>query len=191
MGGRKKVEVFRTNYITGKRLKIIGFIVAWIFKHLVTKAVTACVDVALLRNVKEEKTERTEMLLGRRTRNPAKHWFVIGGRMWRGELFEEAAVRNLKRELGLIINNIGRFSHLVTNNYLWDTSAQSKTEGSHTVGVTMVITLTEEEVATITPNDEYSELKWVPISKVFMDERYHPAVRNIALKAMYHQQQKE
>ena len=185
---KKEVIVLGKNYITGKRLSVIGFLADWLYKHLVTKTVVVCVDILVLKVVWKDGKPTIHALLGKRTRNPAPHYFIIGGRLWRGETFEEAAMRNLKRELGLKIKNRRRFQNLVTNNYLWDTSAQSKNEGSHTVGITMVIMITDEEAATIVPNDEYADLKWLPLTKIAMDERYHPAIRDIAMAAMFHKE---
>lgn len=59
-----------------------------------------CVDV-LLHNSKGE------CLLVKRANEPLKgQWWVIGGRVLKGETLEQAAIRKVKEEAGLIINSV-------------------------------------------------------------------------------------
>lgn len=113
----------------------------------------ACVDIVVL-------NQYDEMLLGKRTREPQPDWWIIGGRMIPGESFEQAAARNLLRELGLDIEP-NRFHYLDTFSLVWSKRTQPpQNNGCHTISITMFVTLTDREITTITPNDEYSELKW-------------------------------
>ncbi len=59
-----------------------------------------CVDV-LVQNA------RGEYLLIKRVNEPkAGKWWVIGGRVFKGETFEEAAIRKVREEVGLQVKSI-------------------------------------------------------------------------------------
>ncbi|MGA9347297.1 MAG: NUDIX domain-containing protein, partial [Anaerolineae bacterium] len=54
-----------------------------------------CVDVVVMNT-------NGEYLLVKRANEPRKgHWWVIGGRVFRGETMEQAAIRKVKEEVGL------------------------------------------------------------------------------------------
>ena len=59
-----------------------------------------CADIVI-------KNLQGEYLLVKRNNEPKKdEWWVIGGRVLKGETLEEAAVRKVKQETGLQINNV-------------------------------------------------------------------------------------
>jgi colanic acid biosynthesis protein WcaH len=59
-----------------------------------------CVDIII-------QNSHNEYLLIKRINEPRKEqWWVIGGRVLKGEALEQAAIRKLKEEVGLKANNI-------------------------------------------------------------------------------------
>ena len=132
--------------------------------------VTTCVDFIVL-------NPKKEMLLGKRAREPQPDWWIGGGKMTPGETFEEAAARNVKRELGLDIDG-SRFSFLPSNySLVWSRREQApKENGVHNVSLTAVLQVTDSEVAAIKPNDEYGVLQWIKPENI-EDPPFHPALK--------------
>lgn len=121
-----------------------------------------------------------EMLLGKRAYYPAKSWWIAGGRMRPGESFEQAAARNMFRELGLIVAP-DRFSFLGTYSFVWAIRRQPPAiNGSHTVSVTMTLNITDLEVSFINLNEEYEEMKWWDTRLVVYDSQFLPPIRQYA-----------
>jgi len=135
--------------------------------------VLACVDIVLT-------NDSGAMLLGKRSREPHPDWWIIGGRMRPGESFEEAASRNIRRELGLEINPT-RFQYLCTYSLAWARRAQEpKENGSHCVSITMILRAGGNEIPLIEHNDEYEDLQWIHPKEVLAHSSFHPAILMIA-----------
>lgn len=118
--------------------------------------VIACVDIAVI--------HKGSILLGKRSRHPYPDWWILGGRMFRGEYFENSAKRILERESGILVEDETRFRKIGIANFLWEERAQEPAEnGSQQISITMVVDVNDEEALQVRPNDEYSEFKWVPI----------------------------
>jgi colanic acid biosynthesis protein WcaH len=59
-----------------------------------------CVDIVV-------QNSKNEYLLIQRANEPLQdQWWVIGGRVHKGETLEQAAIRKVKEEVGLIIRNV-------------------------------------------------------------------------------------
>lgn len=117
--------------------------------------VPTCVDVLVFR-------PDGKFLLGERQQEPQPDWWVIGGRMRTRERFADAAARNLKRELGLVVDP-DRLSPapVSVNSLIWDTRAQAPQEdGSHTLSLLFVYQINAEEVDMLVPNEEYASVAW-------------------------------
>lgn len=139
--------------------------------------VIACVDCLLVHDA--------HMLLGKRTREPHPDWWLVGGRMLPGESFADAALRNLKRELALTVEDASRFEFLGVSSLVWGKRAQARQEhGCHTIAVTLTLKITARERALIQPNDEYAALQWLTPEHVRSDPKYHPLIREIAGKLL-------
>lgn len=70
------------------------------YKEIVEVLPILCVDVII-------KNHNEEYLLIKRVNEPLKgQWWVIGGRVLKGEGLEQAAKRKAKEEVGLEINNV-------------------------------------------------------------------------------------
>lgn len=147
-----------------------------IYAQVLDSIVIACVDIALI-------DSDGEMLLGKRQVEPQADWWIIGGRMRPGESFEEAASRNVKRELGLTINP-NRFHYLCTYSTVWAMRAQKpKANGSHSVSITMVLRVSDDEITRIQHNEEYAALQWMDVHRVANSSNFHPAVVMVAKNA--------
>ena len=164
--------------VSGMHFAEKGFVshASWLgdeeYSKMLDNIVFVGVDVALVHNRK--------MLLGKRAVYPQRDWWVIGGRMRPGESFEEAASRNLARELGLSIEP-QRFMYLCTLSYVFSKRQQSPQEnGTHAVGVTMLLEISGGEERAICHNEEYEMVKWEKLDKVAFNTSLHPAVNVIA-----------
>ncbi|MBI1984977.1 MAG: NUDIX domain-containing protein [Candidatus Wildermuthbacteria bacterium] len=118
------------------------------------------------------------ILLGKRTYEPAKGlWWCIGGRKNPGESHEEGAARNVKRELGITIDPL-RFKFLGSYSLVWAKRRHGPQEhGVHDDSNVSVVFLTDGEKGRITPNKEYSEVRWFSIQEILgQSSEFHPAI---------------
>ena len=71
------------------------------YKHIIEVLPILCVDIVI-------KNEHGEYLLVKRANEPLKgHWWVIGGRVHKGETMEQAAIRKAKEEASLDVHGLG------------------------------------------------------------------------------------
>jgi ADP-ribose pyrophosphatase YjhB (NUDIX family) len=104
----------------------------------------------------------TKILVVKRTVEPWPDWWIPGGKMAPGESFEETVVRNLKRQLGLAIEDRSKFHHLGTYAFIWDKRAIPLIgNGCHIVSVILILEVSDKEANAIKLNDEYCDLSWV------------------------------
>jgi colanic acid biosynthesis protein WcaH len=76
----------------------MSFIPADEYAHIIEVLPILCVDVIV-------QNSRGEYLLIKRANEPRKdQWWVVGGRVLRGETLEQAAIRKVKEEVGLKVN---------------------------------------------------------------------------------------
>jgi len=139
--------------------------------------VVACVDIAVL--------HKKSILLGRRSRYPYPDWWILGGRIFRGEFFEDSARRILRREGNLVIEDKARFRRIGLANFLWKERAQLPAEnGSQQISITMLVKVDDGEVSQIEPDDEYTEFRWVPVRDI-KDGEFHEYVKECAASVEY------
>jgi ADP-ribose pyrophosphatase YjhB (NUDIX family) len=102
-----------------------------------------------------------KMLLVKRVMEPWTDWWIPGGRINPGESFEETAIRNLKRQLSLAIDDRSRFRQLGTYAFIWARRAHPPIEhGCHIVSAVLVLEVNGEEVKAIRLNEEHCDLSW-------------------------------
>lgn len=165
-------------FVTGNQHKPGGHLPESIYSQALDALVIGCTDVIPVYN--------GHILIGQRTWEPQSSWWCFGGRMRKGELFEAAAARNLKRELFSDADEIeiqlDRFVLVGVYNLLWDTRAQEPTEnGCHMISVTMLLRLEDTEVASLHPNEEYSDIQWVLPNEILQNSNaYHPCLVQMA-----------
>jgi ADP-ribose pyrophosphatase YjhB (NUDIX family) len=160
-------------YKTGSVQTTGGRVADDIYAQALDHLVIACVDVVIVHNKK--------ILIGKRVWEPQPDWWIIGGRMRKGELYAEAAVRNLKRELGVEFDG-DRFGLLGVYNLIWDKRAQAPVDnGCHMLSVTMYLELNDKEKAAIKLNEEYSEHSWIePDEIINRQTTFHPCLIQMA-----------
>jgi ADP-ribose pyrophosphatase YjhB (NUDIX family) len=115
--------------------------------------VIACVDIVLVQG----KT----VLLGQRRQPPRADWWLVGGRMMRGESPLQAVQRKVKEEAGLILQG-DRFHYLgAYSTFFAERSQPPQQHGLHSVNLTYMATISEAEqyAVALTPT-EYEDYRW-------------------------------
>ncbi|MCX6784600.1 MAG: NUDIX domain-containing protein [Candidatus Komeilibacteria bacterium] len=133
--------------------------------------VIACADIVIL-------DQAGRILMAPRSYEPAKGVFwIAGGRMRFGESFQQAANRNLAREMGIEVDP-DRIRPFGTYNYIWGERAQEPAEnGSQTVSITSMLVLTPGEIEGLAPNEEYAgALVWRDLKEVATSTTDHPGM---------------
>ena len=163
---------------TGREVSGTTWLPDAVYSQALDALVIACVDVV--------PVYRGRILIGHRTWQPQADWWIFGGRMHKSEWYQQAAARNTRRELfsgrGDYEFELDRFRALAVYNLIWDQRAQEPLDaGCHLISVTTTIRLTRQEVHDITPNEEYSEVKWIhPQAIIANSDTYHPCLVQIA-----------
>ncbi len=174
MDRRPVREYPNRQYVTGERQKLGTFLPDATYAAALDALVICCADAVIL--------HQGLWLIAKRAWEPHPDWWVIGGRMRKGELIEQALRRNLRRELHLDIpedrlrNIIGYYSQI------WDTRAwEPTTNGCHVFSITTAVHLTDEEKASIQLNEEYTGSQWLDPSQVIEHaDQFHPCLVQIA-----------
>lgn len=160
-------------YVTGEPPKLGTFLPDSTYAEALDALVICCADVALL--------HRGLWLIAKRAWEPHPDWWVIGGRMRKGELIEQAVRRNIRRELHLDIAE-DRLLHIIGYySQIWDTRAWEPTNGCHVFSITTAVHLTDEEKAGIQMNEEYTKSQWVdPVHVIEHADHFHPSLVQVA-----------
>lgn len=165
-------------FITGEERESSEFLSDSAYNQALDALVIGCADVIPMYN--------GHILIGLRAWEPQRDWWCFGGRMRKGELYQAAAARNVKRELfpGVDVMEIhpNRFVLVGVYNLIWDRRAQEPVEnGCHMLSVTMLLPLTDAEVASLHPNEEYRDARWVlPDEIIRYSDAYHPCLVQMA-----------
>lgn len=165
-------------FISGNMHKVGGFLPASTYSQALDTLVVGCVDII--------PVHRGRVLIGQRSWQPQPDWWCFGGRMHKGELFQIAAARNVERELFHKADRIkispDRFKLVGVYNLIWNKRAQEPIEnGCHVISITMMLPLTDEEIAHLHPNEEYRKICWIqPVEIIDGPELYHPCLVQMA-----------
>jgi len=167
-------EYTNRQYVTGMPQKPGTFMSDATYAEALDALVICCADAAIL--------HRGLWLIAKRVWEPQPDWWVIGGRMRKGELIEQAVRRNLRRELQLDIPEDRLRSIIGYYSQIWDTRAQEpKTNGCHMFSITIAVHLTDEEKATIHLNEEYAASQWIdPLRVIENADQFHPCLVQVA-----------
>lgn len=117
--------------------------------------------------------DRSRILLGMRTNEPAKGcWFVPGGRILKNERISQAFERVMKDELGLDLDYsqaefVGVFEHIYPTNF-----ALAEDFGTHYVVLTYRVKLIGP--VDVSADNQHSELAWFDKDRILSDEQVHP-----------------
>src|SRR5689334_22142293 len=121
----QSVRVFRDRqFLTGKEQEKGHLLSSSAYKQALDSLVLACADIVPIHNGR--------ILIGLRTWEPQCDWWCFGGRMRKGELYQTAAIRNVKRELFQGVDDIeihpNRCVLVGVYNLIWDKRAQEPIE---------------------------------------------------------------
>ena len=119
-----------------------------------------------------------EILLGWRNNSPAKgYWFVPGGRILKGEHFEDAFKRIVKAETGMDFSLsdtvfLGIYEHVYPDeNFAGDPSF-----GTHYIVIAYRLKLTESPGDL--PKDQHTDYWWATLDDLLEDPNVHENTRN-------------
>mmetsp|Transcript_23189 Transcript_23189/g.69461 ORF Transcript_23189/g.69461 Transcript_23189/m.69461 type:complete len:255 (+) Transcript_23189:278-1042(+) len=138
--------------------------------------VKGCADVL----ISAGEGARLRLLLGKRRVEPQPDWWFVGGRCRPGDAPAEAAARNVKRELKLVVA-LERFELVGSYSFVWRLRAQAPaTNGTADVSMVFELPLDDVEAAGLTPEqfdaDEYETAAWKTPLEV-LDGDFHPALQ--------------
>lgn len=136
-----------------------------IYKQILKLVPIPCTDAVIVRNGK--------FLLGKRINRPASgRWFLIGGRILRGESLTHSVLRHIRIETGLKVK-VERL--LGAKETIFKNSAQGP--ASHAVNSVFLVAAPTFRVRPL--NKENSEFKW--LSKI--ERSWHPYVKEMLRRA--------
>jgi colanic acid biosynthesis protein WcaH len=121
------------------------------------------------------RDEAGRVLLGRRTREPAKNtWFVPGGRIRKNETLDAAFLRITAAELGVPLARsqaslLGVYTHLYETNF-----ADMPGIGTHYV--VLAYALSAAEVPQSLPDEQHSAYCWLSAAEALRHPEVHPHV---------------
>jgi ADP-ribose pyrophosphatase YjhB (NUDIX family) len=172
---RRPVKAYpNRQYITGEQHQPGTFLPDSTYAQALDALVICCADAAIL--------HQGLWLIAKRAWEPHPDWWVIGGRMRKGELIEQALRRNVRRELRLDIAEDRLRSIIGYYSTIWDTRAwEPTTNGCHMFSIITAVHLTDEEQASIHLNEEYVDAQWVDPAHVIENaHHFHPCLVQIA-----------
>ncbi len=134
--------------------------------------VIGCVDVAVIHD--------GQILLEKRSANPIRgEWWILGGRINKGEELTDTARRKIEQEIGLHVEDKTRFVELGTYNLRWPTRAEPlSNNGCHHLLIAHKIELNDAEKAVVDSflDNAESTIEWHDIKK---SERFVPEMNSI------------
>lgn len=137
------------------------------YKKILEMMPIPCVDVVLIHDGK--------FLLGKRKNEPGKEWWwIFGGRVFKGETLEEAAVRKVEEEVGINIDK-SNLRFLGTSETMFDVSQLAGS--THTINTFFSYNLDDE--FEINLDGQNSETKWS--DKI--DPELHPYLKLVLRKS--------
>ena len=174
LGNRHRtIGAVNRQYMTGDHQRPGIFLPDDVYGQALDALVVVCVDCV--------PVHQGKMLISRRACQPHPYWWINGGRMKKGELYHDAAVRIMLGETRLNLQP-ERFTLVGYYNLIWDQRAQAPADhGCHTLSVTHWVSLTADEVRVLTLNEEYNACAWVfPEQVIEAPTLYHPALVQMA-----------
>jgi ADP-ribose pyrophosphatase YjhB (NUDIX family) len=161
-------------YVTGEQQQPGTFLPDSIYAAALDALVICCADAAIV--------HQGLWLIARRAWEPHPDWWVIGGRMRKGELIEQALQRNIRRELHLDLPEDRLRTIIGYYSQIWDTRAwEPTTNGCHVFSITTAVHLTTEEKARLQLNEEYVDAQWINPRDVRENaKQFHPCLVQIA-----------
>lgn len=117
------------------------------YKKIVEVLPILCVDIII-------KNQNGEYLLIKRANEPLKgQWWVIGGRVLKGENLEQAAKRKVKEEVGLEIDNVKSVGYYED---VSETNPFGLTTPLHSISIVFSTIIENEKIVTL----DYQSSDW-------------------------------
>ncbi|OLQ04809.1 Dual specificity protein phosphatase 1B [Symbiodinium microadriaticum] len=132
----------------------------------------------------------SHVFLGKRKVHPQPDWWFIGGRAKPGETPQQAASRNLRRELGLEVPS-SRLKVIGCYSLTWAVRAQAPADHG-TADISTVHSMVlhpEEERQLKIDEEEYADLRWHTKQEVLTGE-FHPVLKQAIRDLQVHELQK-
>jgi colanic acid biosynthesis protein WcaH len=126
-----------------------------------------------------------KIFVGKRINEPAKdYWFVPGGRIMKGETFNNALIRLMKEELGLHHFN-GSYRLLGVYEHFYDTcffKEDPKITDTHYVVVGLNLLINEYNINYSEIMSQHSEYKWMDVDEILHDDMVHENTKKYFMK---------
>ena len=168
------------HFVTGEFEPHHAFLDDETYGKALDSLVKACSDVMI------ESADGSKVFLGRRKVEPQPDWWFVGGRARPGDTTQEAAARNVRRELGLVVE-AARFEVVASYSFAWRMRQQAPREnGTADISTVHTLRLTAEEADAVQLDpDEYVESRWIALDEILAGD-FHPALKQAAadLQAM-------
>lgn len=121
--------------------------------------------------------DATRVYLGLRKVEPQPDWWYIGGRAKPGESTQQAAARNVRRELGLELP-ASRFKVIANYSFVWAFRQQAPSDhGTADISTVHRLTLLPGEESQVKLDEkEYGDARWFDCNEVLSGE-FHPALK--------------
>lgn len=121
--------------------------------------------------------DNSQVYLGCRTVEPQPHWWFIGGRAKPGETTQQAAARNVQRELGLQLPT-SRFEVIANYSLVWQMRTQAPAEnGTADISTLHRLVLSPKEAEGVKLDEkEYRDARWWSCDEVLTGD-FHPALK--------------
>lgn len=141
------------------------------FKLIIEKTPLVSLDLCLIYN--------TQILLGKRTNEPLKgRWFTPGERIYKNEAWKDALLRIAKEELGLNQITIENFTLMGMWDHFYSNSFLDQNTSTHYVNLPHYAEFKSKPKIIL--DDQHGELKWLDLSKVYNNKKFHPYMQNYA-----------
>lgn len=146
-------------------MKIVQKIEQDLYNKILELMPILCVDIVI--------EYQGKALLVKRKNHPAKgQWWFPGGRVFKGETIEQAAVRNGAEEVGLECN----FKNILGVEETYFEKAEDMIFAIHTINITVELDLIKYKEPAI--DKDHSEFMWINRNS----KEFHPSIQKILLK---------
>lgn len=117
-----------------------------VYAQAIEAFIVVCADTLIINRAKKT------VHLAKRNAKPCDTWYMIGGRMRRGERETQAAQKNFNRETGLKLTE-DRFTFWGLRRFWWkDRQQEPQDKGVDTLNYNFIVELTSEELQTAATN---------------------------------------
>jgi ADP-ribose pyrophosphatase YjhB (NUDIX family) len=149
-----------------------------VYAQAIEAFIVVCADTLII-----NRTNKT-FYLAKRKAKPCANWYMIGGRMRRGEREAQAAQKNFNRETGLSLAE-ERFTFWGLRRFWWkDRQQEPQDKGVDTLNYNFIVELTPEELQSaalhLDPKEYEQELGFKEFTRDdLISHSVHPVIVDI------------